>query len=157
MSHFSFTRNLYDNCAIEKKDQESAAPFKWMTDESIVSKSCYQGESPLMHNPLKSIPSTSVDVESDLRGQTRKLSRCPSNKFNPNDQPTQVVDLKDCDTTLMPEYTRLNKSCNVFSGVTINRFQPLCEDVQEVSKIQENSYIGVNTRLQMRDAYQKHK
>jgi len=154
MSHFSFTRNLYDDCALEKKDQESTAPYKWMTDTTVVEsdKSCYQRNTPYMHKPFNGIPHTSVDTESDLRGQTRRLSRCPKNKFIPEETKTQI-ELKDCtDTDLLPEYTRLNKSCNMFSGITINRFNPLCEDVQELSKIQENSYIGMNTRLVMRDA-----
>ena len=35
MSHFSFTRSSYDRCALEKKDEESSAPFKWMTDVNV--------------------------------------------------------------------------------------------------------------------------
>jgi hypothetical protein len=158
MSHFSFTRNLYDNCALEKKDQESKAPFQWVTDSTVIEsdKSCYQRSTPYMHKPFSGIPKTSVDVESDLRGQTIKLSRCPQNKFNPEKQEKKDIQLTDCtDTDLLPEFTRLNKSCNMFSGISINRFHPLCEDVQELEKIQENSYIGMNTRLAMRDAHNK--
>ena len=156
MSHFSFTRNLYDDCALQKKDQESTDPFKWVTDQSVTEskQSCYQGASPYMHNPFRSIPSSSIDIESDLRGQTLNLSRCPTHKFNPNNQKPHVTQLNDCaDNGLVPEYTRLNKSCNMLSGISINRFNPLCEDIQKLDKIHDNAYIGTNTRLQVKDAY----
>jgi hypothetical protein len=68
------------------------------------------------------------------------------------------IKLNECsDNGLVPEYTRLNKSCNVFSGITINRFHPLCEDLQQLNKIHSNSYIGTNTRLQIKDSYKSKK
>ena len=158
MSHFSFTRNLYDKCALEKKDQESTSPFEWVTDSQVVEskKSCYQGTSPFMHNPFRSIPLNKVDIESDLRGQNYTSSRCPTHKFNPELQKPYTETLNDCETNeLVPEYTRLNKSCNIFSGISINRFSPLCDDVQALDKIHNNNYIGTNTRLQVKDAFKK--
>lgn len=157
MSHFSFTRNLYDKCALDKKNQESTSPFEWMTDSNIVKsqKSCYQGTSPFMHNPLNSIPLDKVDIESDLRGQNYSNSRCPTHKYNPELQKKYKHDLQDCENELVPEYTRLNKSCNIFSGISINRFSPLCDDVQNLDKIHNNNYIGSNTRLLVKDAFKK--
>jgi hypothetical protein len=158
MSHFSFTRNLYDKCALEKKDQESTSPFEWVTDSNIVEskQSCYQGASPFMHNPFNSVPVERIDAESDLRGQNYPNSRCPTHKFNPELQKQYNQQLNDCETNaLVPEYTRLNKSCNVFSGISINRFSPLCDEVQSLDKIHNNTYIGTNTRLQIKDAFKK--
>lgn len=158
MSHFSFTRSLYDKCALDKKNQESTSPFNWMTDSEIVEskKSCYQGTSPFMHNPFKSIPLDKVDIESDLRGQNFLNSKCTEHKYNPNLQKPYTETLKDCETNeLVPEYTRLNRSCNVLSGISINRFSPLCDDIQSLDKIHNNSYIGKNTRLQVKDAFKK--
>ena len=64
--------------------------------------------------------------------------------------------LAECKTNnLVPEYTRINKPCNIFSGISINRFHPLCEDLQDTNKIQSNSYIGTSTRLQVKDAFNK--
>lgn len=178
MSHFSFTNSLYDSCNIEKKDSESSGPFKWITDSLYEHKSnCYVGASPFMHNNFKSIPANSIDIENDLRNGTRKLSRCPKSRFDPTqldnckdckqcnqglpcgcehckDTKSQLK-LTDCDTGLIPEYTRINKPCNLFNGITINRFHPLCEDLQDSNKIQSNSYIGVNTRLQVKDEFKK--
>lgn len=160
MSHFSFTRNLYDDCSLEKKNQESAGPFNWVTDKSVVEsqQSCFQATSPFAHNPFKSIPMSSVDIESDLRGQKLKSSRCPIHKYNPNNQKPFENVLNNCTTNgLVPEYTRLNKSCNIFSGITINRFNPLCEDLTDINKIHSNNYIGENSRLIIKDAFKNKK
>lgn len=159
MSHFSFTRSLYDNCAITKKNQESSSPFQWVTDKNIVEskESCFLGAAPFAHNPFHSIPTESIDIESDLRGQTRYLSKCIDDKYNPSTAKPIDYKINECnsDLRLAPEYTRTNRSCNILSGITINRFHPLCEDLQQTSKIASNSIIGKNTRLQIKDAVKK--
>jgi len=153
-SHFSFTNSLYDECNLKKKDEESTGPFKWITDSVYEHpQSCFVNSSPFMHNHFKHTPSRFVDVENDLRNQTRLLSRCPETRFDPTKQTKHENQLKDCNNNLIPEYTRVNKPCNIFSGITINRFHPLCEDLQDTNKIQSNSYIGTNTRLQVKDAF----
>jgi hypothetical protein len=156
MSHFSFTRSAYDNCAIEKKDQESTAPFNWVTDNTIAESKnvCFESTSPFMQNPFRSVPSSAIDVESDLRGQKFSMSKCPTHKFNPEKAEKINTNINECkDNGLIPQYTRINKSCNIFSGININRFHPLCEDLQQVNKIHNNSFIGKNTRLEIKDAF----
>lgn len=182
-SHFSFTNSLYDECNIKKKQYESTAPFNWITDHLYESKSkCYVNSSPLMHNHFNNIPADSIDIENDLRNSTRQLSRCPESRFDP----TKLENCKSCDKcnqglpcgcshckyskhqnklnetlacnkALIPEYTRVNKPCNIFSGISINRFNPLCDDPQDSAKIQSNSYIGSNTRLQVKDTFKAEK
>lgn len=176
-AHFSFSNSLYDKCNLDKKNQESIEPFNWITDSVYENNSaCFVKQSQFTHNQFKNIPSSVIDIESDLRNQNRVLSRCPETRYDP----TKFLNCKDCkkcdqglpcsclhcqqtkqdsfikeckDNSLVPEYTRINKSCNIFSGITINRFTPLFEDVQDLNKIQSNSYAGANTRLQIKDAY----
>ncbi len=159
MSHFSFTRSAYDDCALQKKNQESTGPFNYMTDTGVVESqsACFEGSAPFQHNPFHSVPTSNVDYESELRGQTRSLSRCPMHKYNPETDNPQATNLiNECkDKGLVPEYTRTNKSCNIFAGITINRFHPLCEDIQSLDKIQANTFIGTNTRLLVKDAYRQ--
>lgn len=177
-SHFSFTNSLYDECNIKKKQAESVAPFNWITDQLYEHKSsCYVNSSPFMHNSFHNIPSNLIDVEGDLRNSTRKLSRCPESRFDPNkyckacDKCNQGLPCgcSHCKDTkhqnilnetstckaLIPEYTRVKKPCNIFSGISINRFNPLYEDLQDTNKIQSNSYIGSNTRLEVKDAFKR--
>jgi len=155
-SHFSFTRSSYDTCALKQKNSQSTDPFNWTTDSGVVEnkETCFLAASPFMHNPYHSIPTNSIDIESDLRGQTRNLSKCSSHKFNPQTAKPINTQLTECtDERLVPEYTRINKSCNIFSGININRFHPLCDDMQQLDKIPSNSLYGVNTRLQVKDAF----
>lgn len=154
MSHFSFTRNAYDECALEQKDNETQSSFKWVTDSQVLggNEACFMAAAPFQQNPFNSVPMHTIDVESDLRGQTRSLSKCDSFKYNP--QLAKPVDykVKECtDQRLVSDYTRTNRSCNVLSGVSINRFQTLYENPQE--NISDNTLIGVNTRLQVKDLY----
>jgi len=157
MSHFSFTRNSSDACALEQKNKESSAPFSWTTDSMIREspQSCFLATAPFSHNPFKSIPKESIDLESELRGQTRLLSKCTNDKYTPNSSNAKW-NINECtDIRLAPEYTRVDKSCNL-PGVSINRFQPLCEDPQLATQIHSNTYAGVNTRLLVKDATKKY-
>jgi hypothetical protein len=174
----SFTKSLYDSCNINKKFQESTGPFNWIMDSVYESKDdCYLDQSPYMHNNFYSIPLQKIDTESDLRNQTRPLSRCPTQKYDPTKAKTCGA-CKNCDSGLpcgcthcqdskmnnrlnncknrglVPEYTRVKKPCNL-SGITINRFNSICDDPQALKTIHENSYIGSNTRLQVKDAFQQ--
>lgn len=161
MSNPSFTRSAYDECALKKKSQESAALFERLTDANVMESKevCYHSTSPFMQNPFRSVPQNAVDVESELRGQNIFNSRCPDEKYNPS-KPFKSnfnITLNDCGKSdLIPEYTRINKSCN-YSGININRFQPLCENVQDPNKIHSNNFIGMNTRLQIKDAFKAKK
>ena len=174
-----FTNSLYDKCNLNKKDQESTGPFNYITSNIYENNnSCFLSESPFMHNQFPSIPANIIDAESDLRNQTRLLSRCPETRFDPTKN-LNCKDCKNCDSGipcecghcrdrthentinecngsfrgLIPNYTRIEKPCNVFSGVTINRFESLCENHQDLNNIQSNNYIGTNTRLQVKDVY----
>lgn len=170
-----FTNSLYDQCNLVKKDQEATGAYNWVTDNTIQeSKDACFATTNIMHNPFHSIPSTIVDAESDLRNQTRLLSRCPETRFDPTKAKNCLdcskcdsglpcdcqhcketkynAELKDCNEGLVPLFTRINKPCNL-SGITINRFEPLCEDPQELTKIHSNKYIGGNTRLQVKDQF----
>lgn len=152
-AHHSFTRSAYDSCELKKQISESQASYEWATDSNVIEskESCFEATSPFMHNPFKSIPRESIDIESELRGQTRNLSRCPEHKFDPSKFKPINIKLNECkDTKLVPEYTRENRSCNVLSGISINRFNLLCED--PLLNIPYNS-IGSNTRLEIKDIY----
>jgi hypothetical protein len=151
-----FTRKSADNCAVQQKDNQNKNAFGLMVDSSVIEsdETCFQAAAPFKHNPFKSIPKNVVDVESELRGQTRPMSHCPSITNKMTKYPPETV--KECKSNdLVAQHTRINKPCNIFAGININRFHPLCEDLQQLNKIPSNSYIGVNTRLYMKDQYRK--
>lgn len=153
----SFTSTRYDPCELDKKLQESQAPGRWLIDPTVAEsqESCFQQTSPFMHNPFKNaVPKERIDQENDLRNQTRVLSKCPQEYYPKNSTNNVNFSFENCKSDfLTPEYTRVNKSCNIFSGININRFNPLCDDIQDANKIQNNSYIGINSRLTVKDAH----
>lgn len=160
MSHFSFTRAADDDCAIMKEYQESTGPFEWRTDKTVVESkdACFLSASPFQQTPFPDIPGNVIDIDSELKGRTRPLSKCPSKKYLPSEKALPPNPIKDCDDLrLIPEHTRTSRPCNVLSGVTIDRFDPLQEEHQVLERIHNNTIIGKNTRLQIRDAYKQMK
>lgn len=158
-SHFSFTRDKYDSCEYDKYLQETNGPYQWLAQNVYENKDeCHVEQSPYMRGvAAHGINRNVIDIESELLNITRPNSRCPDLKYNPTIHKTKTPEYKkNCENTfLIPEYTRMDKPCNVFSGVTINRFHPLHSDLQDYNKIHRNSYVGQNTRLITRDAYAK--
>ena len=77
----SFTRLDYDSCAYAKALEESKSPLDYnlYMGKYENEKQCPVGD---FTNNLEFGAKT--DLESELRGQTRLGSKCPSKKFNPN-------------------------------------------------------------------------
>ncbi len=168
---YTLTSPLYDDCNYQLKLQDSLGPYQWVTQ--VVKENpeaCNVDQSPFMQHPFYSIPKDKVDIESELRLETRKLSRCPENKFQQNCKdcencnagiPCECIhcktkkyqnELKDCvKSKLVPVYSRKDKSCEG-RNYQINRFNHLDEDLQDLNKIQSNSYIGVNARNMAKDS-----
>lgn len=160
-THYSFSRDIYDPCEYNKYLQESQGPFKWLAQPVYEQAGeCHVNQSPFMRsNESQGINRNNIDVESELLNITRQNARCPEMKYNPNVHKIKAPTYKgDCvDSKLVPEYTRVDKPCNVFSGVsTLDlTLHPLCSDLQDYNRIHRNSYIGSNTRLLSRDTYAK--
>lgn len=73
-------RLLYDNCAFQKRIYESTSPLAYRL---------YQGAFESCNKCLGSdgkfwSPYQLVDIESELRNQTRPLSHCDQFKYSPN-------------------------------------------------------------------------
>ena len=81
----SFNRNMYDSCAIKKKLEQSKSPGNYMlypgkfynNNPVRISRGIVSG------NEVSISKNNLVDLESDLRGQTRLLSQCPDKKYKP--------------------------------------------------------------------------
>lgn len=157
--HHSFTRDLYDSCEYEKYVQESTGPFNWLSQKVYENPAeCHVDQSPYMRGvSANGIERNDIDIESELRNITRINGRCPEMKYDPSKHTVDTPEYKgDCrNSALVPEYTRMDRPCNVLSGVsTFNlSIHPLCKDLQDTQRIHRNSYIGANTRLITRDAY----
>lgn len=158
-AHFSFSRAKYDTCNLQKTEQESTGPFNWTTDSSITNQACHVNHSPYIpYNKGQGL--YDVEAESELYGITRAFSKCPEHKYLPSESNKYTKKhLNECSNNtnqfLEPQFTRTKRPCNVLSGITINRFEYLCEDPQ--ANIHENTFIGTNSRLAYRDHYKQTK
>lgn len=156
--HQSFTRDLYDTCEYDKYLQESTGSFKWLSQQVYENPTnCHVDQSPFLRGSAYGVERNDIDIESELRNITRVNSRCPELKYDPSKHSVKTHNYKDdCrESGLVPEYTRMDKSCSPLSGIsTFNlSIHPLCKDLQDTQRIHLNSYIGANTRLMTRDAY----
>jgi len=85
----SFTREMYDKCA----QRQRLTQDKRIQDHIMYpgqynnSAKCRMEQGILGGRPDSLYTGNLVDLESDLRGQTRPLSQCPSQQFRPGPDP----------------------------------------------------------------------
>lgn len=74
----SFNRTLYDNCAYQKELYESTSPLSYNLyfGKHENCKKCHVGKMWRKYDL--------VDIETELRNQTRPLSKCDQFKYSPN-------------------------------------------------------------------------
>jgi hypothetical protein len=81
----SSNRLIYDSCAYQKELQQSTDPLKYAlyTGKFENSAKCRIEFGQVGGNGVSLFNGNLVDLESDLRGQTRQASICPCSKYSP--------------------------------------------------------------------------
>ena len=81
----SSNRLMYDTCAYSKKMQESTSPLNYALYPGKFENSskCRIELGLVGGNGVSLFSGNLVDLESDLRNQTRPLSHCPKNDYQP--------------------------------------------------------------------------
>jgi hypothetical protein len=77
----TFSRLSYDNCAFDKRVEESVSPLAYRTSRfqyENIARCTYDGT---QYAPFDT---AIVDSETELKGITRPNSRCPNRKYNKN-------------------------------------------------------------------------
>ena len=139
MSH---SRILYDNCTTKADLNESIGPGIYQLETPPISCTpCYPyPPSVRLQARGNSVNSNKkkIDVDSELLGITRKLSRCSQNKFQPCGDRIQFgYECEDEEITNWPdcfvprEDTRLSNPPCTLRGTGWNRWEWLCQDPQE--------------------------
>jgi len=124
----SWNKLKYDSCAYNKELNEQLNEFKYIMDDSkyVNCNKCRMVKGIVGGNDVSQISGNLVDLESDLRGQTRMSSLCPSHHWTSacnnmiNIQPeqnqpglkinTQLLNLPECqmfnyNPITVPQYT----------------------------------------------------
>ena len=81
----SSNRLMYDACSYDTKVKTSMGPFQYATYSGKFENSnkCTLDRAVVTGNFVSQYSGNMVDLESDLRGQTRLASKCPSRKYMP--------------------------------------------------------------------------
>lgn len=180
----SLTRGIYDDCAYKRRLHESTSPLLYNINP-VAYESCtkchqaYPGFIGSLGGQGFGIGPDRVDIDSDLRGQTRLLTNCPTHKYNPHSyrycgsctncnqglpcscnhcKTRDVSGLKDCRPGIIPIEsldTRTGGSCDPSREAYIDRFDYLCANPQDSNRIfytaSEKTRLGANTRQNIRD------
>ena len=82
----SSNRLIYDSCAYQKNLQQSTDPLQYAlyTGKYEITAKCRIELGTVGGNAVSLFNGNLVDLESDLRGQTRPNSLCPCDKYDPS-------------------------------------------------------------------------
>lgn len=154
--------------------------FNHITDNNkfIASNKCVQFVPGVGNIPLQNQIDyqSQIDTETDLYNLNRLNSKCPSKQYSPQESTALNCDscencdqglpcscyhckqqesvIPNCNKKIIPQWTKLDyrKSCNL-PGIYINRFEPLCINPQNPNRIHNNTYIGKDTRNDIKDKF----
>lgn len=93
----AFTRQRYDTCATKKRTEEGTSVLSYLMDPNKYynCNPCRIELGTVGGNNVSLYGGNIVDLESDLRGQTRVATHCPSNHFLPGTV-VQGSDVNQC-------------------------------------------------------------
>ena len=131
----SFNRLTYDTCAYEQQLNQAKGPGEYTLNvPKATCEPCFpadprhklqnQGSSTVGKNQF-----INVDVESDLKGQTRLASKCATNNFMPNCDTHKLTHYRDC--VMTTEETRTTNPASNLRGTGWNRWEWLCLNPQD--------------------------
>jgi len=131
----SFNRLAYDTCAYEQQLNQAKGPGEYTLNvPKATCEPCFpadprhklqnQGSSTVGKNQF-----INVDVESDLKGQTRLASKCATRNFMPNCETNKLTHYRDC--VMTSEETRTTNPSSNLRGTGWNRWEWLCLNPQD--------------------------
>lgn len=157
-----FSRLKYDENSYKQDLYESTETGRYQLLSKAThrgSNTCFQ-EAPEIHSNNRmykiSDQTDMVNAESDLFNLIRKDSKDPRTQW-PYTKPEydNLPKLSACTTAeLSRSYPLLDgNQFNREKSIHVPRFESLCLNPQEMSRIRSNNFIGLNTRLYSRDQH----
>ncbi len=142
------TRLNYDSNCIQKEIKQSVKPGQYSL-YAPNNKFCYTSNPEIRYQHGGVDIANIININSDLKGLTRKLSNC--SKYNPYNQPKYTRRFRNC--KLPTEYTTLSNPPCTLKGTGWDRWDWLCKNPQKNVIPELNMQMNVNTRLRARDNY----
>lgn len=155
----SFQRNTYDPQAYNHQLDEAMGPGKYqlLSDYGNHSARCFRTNpgGNTGHTGLLEIGNI-VDAESDLHNLNRRLSNDPKQKypFAGKQESHKYTSMCGNPPNFETQHSMLDlPKPNREKSTLIHHYETLCLDPQKLTRIHDNTYIGVNTQLWERDNY----
>lgn len=84
----SFTKNKYDACFMKQYQESNRSIFDYVVDKSrFVNKNeCNNYTAPFLTYIPSGVPKMNVDIENELKGMTKPVTKCTTCKYNPEDK-----------------------------------------------------------------------
>lgn len=150
----AFTRFKYDNCRTKKSLQQSTDPGRWILNvPGNGDKPCYMEDPQII--PQKwgaNLRTNTINLESDLRGVNRNLSRdcLGKNEYQKYNVSNQAIKYPTC-TQLTTEQSRATNPAWWYRDLEQNNFEypPLNPQVNVCVPFQSN----LNTRILEKDYF----
>ena len=160
----AFTRKMYDDGSYRQDLYESVRPGKWQ----LLEQSKHRGNDTCFQQSAEVVPgasnhsqyriSTIVDHESDLRNYNRKDSNDPRSRYPYTKESYAPKTLPTCGgkKDLTRRHQLLEGSqFKREQQISVARFESLCLNPQQQTRIHSNKYVGSNTRLYYRDGHKQ--
>ena len=154
---------IYDKGVDDDQLKMSQGPGNYMLFQPE-KESCNMNFPGMLDTRSKGVLSRNIDIESKLRTLDIKNSKCPEKQYNPL---LNCIDCDNCNSGLPCDcnhckkrkenqcdpqfYAQLSVKDKNVRSAEWNRFEPICVDVQKLSRFHDNSYIGINSRILMKD------
>jgi hypothetical protein len=150
----AFTRFKYDNCRTKKSLQQATDPGRWILNvPGNGNNPCYMEDPQII--PQKwgaNLRTNTINLESDLRGVNRNLSRdcLGKNEYQKYDVPNQAIQYPTC-SQLTTEQSRATNPAWWYRDLEQNNFEypPLNPQVNVCVPFQSN----LNTRILEKDYF----
>lgn len=88
-----------DNCFMQQQNSANKSVFDYVIDNSMYknTQECNNFKPPFIAYVPSGIPSKNVDIENDLKGIVRPLTKCNACKFTPDpSQPSHFNSKPEC-------------------------------------------------------------
>jgi len=108
----SFTKNKYDACFMKQYDQSNKSIFDYVIDKSrfINKNECNNYTAPFLTHIPSGVPKMNVDIENELKGMTRPVTKCAECKYHPTDD--TFVQSYGFDKSMIDVYPNNKKECS---------------------------------------------
>jgi hypothetical protein len=177
-SYNKSSRSYNDQYPVLLKQKANQEFENYQLDESIKESTskCFLKSSPFIRSIDSGIPSNLVDTETSLKGINRKGAKyglvinnepdCPDCSNCGKDTECSCLhchitkqqgNLVECDTLGLTAISTKNNTNYTRADINnLERYDFIYENLNDSTKIHSNSFIGVNTRLAIKDNLKKY-